>query len=67
MVLKRFVGRYKALIMGPFREILLRVSRDTYSLNLYYEMEILCSIDISVAEMQEWIDFWNLCPLDSTP
>ena len=47
--------------------VLRGIGGQSKALNLYYEMEILCSIDISVAEMQEWIDFWNLCPLDSTP
>lgn len=66
MVLKGIVGQSKALIIGPFKEILLRVSKDVYSLNLYYEMEILSSEDISEEEMQEWSHFWNLCPLFST-
>lgn len=65
MVYKDLVGVSKALVIGPFREILLGVSRDTYSLNLYYEMEILSSVDISATEMQEWMYFWNLCPLFS--
>ena len=47
--------------------VLRGIGGQSKALNLYYEMVILGSIYISAVEMQEWIDFWNLCPLLSAP